>query len=165
MGTTSVLITGAAGFLGSRITVELAKTYAVTALDLREPDAALVSAAPGVRWERADIAEPEAVRAAFARHAQALGAPACVLHLAAFWHFGGGAERAGVCVRLTSGLVHHGGTETRRYGLITSSRMGQHAVKLRDLRASAVNLNSMFSVSPCLRGELEPPLGKRAEGL
>jgi len=89
MGAKNLIVIGAAGFLGSRIIVELARDHAVTALDFREPVAALRATAPVVRWERVDIAEPAAVLAAFNRHVAALGSPACVLHLAAFWHFGG----------------------------------------------------------------------------
>lgn len=89
MGAKSLIVTGAAGFLGSRIAVELARDHAITALDFREPSTALRTAAPAVRWERVDIAEPTSVLSAFKRHRDSLGPPACVLHLAAFWHFGG----------------------------------------------------------------------------
>jgi nucleoside-diphosphate-sugar epimerase len=83
-----LLITGAAGFLGSAITVELARKHRVIAVDVREPSEALRRAAPGVTWERLDIADPEAVTALFR------GLPGdphrldFLIHLAAFYHFG-----------------------------------------------------------------------------
>lgn len=83
-----VIITGAAGFLGSAITVDLARDHCVTAIDRREPGRALRQAAPGVTWERVDVAEADQVAAAFHRARSEHGRIDVVVHLAAFYHFG-----------------------------------------------------------------------------
>ena len=84
----AVLVTGAAGFLGSAVTVDLARDYRVAAVDVRRPTPALVAAAPAVLWLDADVGDAtalgEAVRAAAGR----LGAIDFVIHLAAYYHFG-----------------------------------------------------------------------------
>lgn len=89
MRSNSLIVTGAAGFLGSKITRELAQDHAITAIDYRLPSEALHAAAPSVRWVQADIADGEALGRAFAEHVRENGVPGWVIHLAAFWHFGG----------------------------------------------------------------------------
>jgi nucleoside-diphosphate-sugar epimerase len=89
MGQKVLLITGAAGFLGSAITVELSREHTVIAVDVREPSEALRRAAPSVVWKRLDIADPESVIALFrgirGNHRQL----DFLIHFAAFYHFGG----------------------------------------------------------------------------
>jgi nucleoside-diphosphate-sugar epimerase len=83
-----VIITGAAGFLGSAITVDLAHHYQVVAIDRREPTEILAAVAPGVIWQQVDIADENALADAFKKARQLLGRIDFVVHLAAFYHFG-----------------------------------------------------------------------------
>lgn len=87
-----VVITGAAGFLGSSITADLARKHSVVAVDWREPDASLLRAAPGVQWTKLDIAEASTVAAAFQDVKRSFGRIDVVVHLAAFYHFGADAH-------------------------------------------------------------------------
>jgi nucleoside-diphosphate-sugar epimerase len=82
------VITGAAGFLGSAITVDLSRDHKIIALDRREPGQALRRAAPEVTWEQLDVAEARQVAAAFQRTQSEHGRVDFVIHLAAFYHFG-----------------------------------------------------------------------------
>ncbi len=84
----TILVTGAAGFLGSAITVDLARSYPVVAIDRREPTDALIAAAPGVVWQQVDIADENALSGIFNRTRQRIGQIDFVIHLAAFYHFG-----------------------------------------------------------------------------
>ena len=83
-----VIITGAAGFLGSAVAVDLSRDHTVVAIDRREPSESLLAAAPDVVWHRADIAEPEAVEAIFRQTVAFVGRVDLVVHFAAFYHFG-----------------------------------------------------------------------------
>ncbi len=83
-----ILITGAAGFLGSAITIELSREHAVIAVDAREPSEALRRAAPGVVWQRLDIADSGSVGALFRSVRGDHGRLDFLIHLAAFYHFG-----------------------------------------------------------------------------
>jgi len=83
-----IVITGAAGFLGSAATVALARSHTVIAIDRRDPSLQLRHAAPDVRWHRLDIADREALRGAFRRARADHGHIDVVLHLAAYYHFG-----------------------------------------------------------------------------
>ena len=83
-----IVVTGAAGFLGSAITVDLARHYRVVALDRRKPSGDLLDSAPGAVWYQADIADPGAVASIFRRTKGSLGRIDFVLHFAAFYHFG-----------------------------------------------------------------------------
>ena len=87
-----VVVTGAAGFLGSSITADLARSHSVVAVDRREPDASLLRAAPGVQWTRLVIAEADKVAAAFQDVKRSYGRIDVVIHLAAFYHFGADAH-------------------------------------------------------------------------
>jgi len=87
-----VVVTGAAGFLGSSITADLARSHSVIAVDRREPDALLLHAAPGVEWAKLDIAEADEVAAVFQGAKRRLGRIDVVIHLAAFYHFGADAH-------------------------------------------------------------------------
>jgi len=83
-----VIITGAAGFLGSAITVDLAHHYQVVAMDRRKPTEALVAVTPGVIWYQVDIADESALAGIFKKARQLFGRVDFVVHLAAFYHFG-----------------------------------------------------------------------------
>ena len=83
-----ILITGAAGFLGSAITLALSREHAVVAVDAREPSEALRRAAPGVSWQRLDIADSASVTALFRSIKGDHGRLDFLIHLAAFYHFG-----------------------------------------------------------------------------
>lgn len=52
-----IMVTGAAGFLGSAVTVDLCRDCKVVAIDRRTPTGDLLRCAPGARGSRADIAD------------------------------------------------------------------------------------------------------------
>ena len=54
----TILITGATGYLGSALSVDLARDHNVVALYIRPPTKSLIDAAPGVRWEKGGVVEP-----------------------------------------------------------------------------------------------------------
>jgi len=83
-----VIVTGAAGFLGSAVTLELARDTAVIAIDHRAPSTALLKATGHVEWHQVDIANREALADVFQSTKRRLGRIDFVLHLAAFYHFG-----------------------------------------------------------------------------
>ena len=83
-----IIITGAAGFIGSSLAVELSGDHQVTALDRREPTHALRSSAPGVKWEKLDIADAVKVTSTFKKVKENFGRIDLVIHLAAYYHFG-----------------------------------------------------------------------------
>jgi len=84
----NILLTGATGFLGSAIMVDLAGDHRVLGVARRPPSAALHQASAGACWEQADIADAEAVRRMFAAARERLGTVDLVLHFAAFYHYG-----------------------------------------------------------------------------
>ncbi len=83
-----IVITGAAGFLGSALTVDLSRDHYVVAIDRRKPTGVLLRAACQTRWHQADIADSEALARTFQHARQSLGRVDVVLHFAAFYHFG-----------------------------------------------------------------------------
>jgi nucleoside-diphosphate-sugar epimerase len=83
-----VVITGAAGFLGSALTVDLSRDHCVVAIDRRKPSGALLTAACQTQWHQVDIADSEALARTFQHARQCLGRVDFVLHFAAFYHFG-----------------------------------------------------------------------------
>lgn len=83
-----VVVTGAAGFLGSALTVDLARDHCVIAIDRREPSQALRDSAPAVAWHHLDICDEVALAAVFQETRRRLGRIDFVLHFAAFYHFG-----------------------------------------------------------------------------
>jgi nucleoside-diphosphate-sugar epimerase len=85
----TAIITGAAGFLGSAMTTDLAGDFAFVAIDNREPSADLAAACPEVAWHRVDVADGGAVDAVFRDATKLLKRVDFVIHFAAFWHFGG----------------------------------------------------------------------------
>ncbi len=83
-----IFVTGAAGFLGSALTVDLAQDNTLVAVDLREPSPALRAAAPSATWHRLDIADQVALAGAMSDAQQRWGRVDLVIHLAAYYHFG-----------------------------------------------------------------------------
>ncbi len=83
-----VIVTGAAGFLGSAVTLELDRDAAVIAIDRRAPSTALLEATPHVDWHQVDIADRDTLAHVFQSTKRRLGRIDFVLHLAAFYHFG-----------------------------------------------------------------------------
>jgi nucleoside-diphosphate-sugar epimerase len=83
-----IVVTGAAGFLGSAITVDLSGDHHLLALDRRKPTDALLVAAPEVIWHQLDIADPQTLASVFHRTKQSFGRIDVVVHFAAFYHFG-----------------------------------------------------------------------------
>jgi nucleoside-diphosphate-sugar epimerase len=83
-----IIVTGAAGFLGSALTVDLARRHTVIAVDRREPSQALLDATKSVAWRRVDIGDERSLAAVFAETRQRLGRIDFILHFAAFYHFG-----------------------------------------------------------------------------
>ncbi len=83
-----IVITGAAGFLGSAIAVDLSRGHQVVALDRRKPTGDLLASTPGTTWHQADIADADAVAAIFRRTKGSFGRIDFLVHFAAFYHFG-----------------------------------------------------------------------------
>jgi nucleoside-diphosphate-sugar epimerase len=84
----AVIVTGAAGFLGSAISVELASCRPVVGIDRRDPAEALRRAAPDVAWYNLDIADGDSLDRAFRDIRHKYRGIDFVLHFAAFYHFG-----------------------------------------------------------------------------
>jgi nucleoside-diphosphate-sugar epimerase len=83
-----IVITGAAGFLGSALTVDLAGDFQIIALDQRVPSAPLQKTVPEVPWEIVDISKSEQVDAFFQDTIRRYGRVDFILHFAAYYHFG-----------------------------------------------------------------------------
>ena len=83
-----VVITGASGFIGSAVSLDLAKDFMVIAIDRREPSEHLRRAAPQIVWHVIDIADKGAVAEVFARTGNDFGQIDFVLHFAAYYDFG-----------------------------------------------------------------------------
>ena len=86
--TSNILITGAAGFLGSALTLGAQKEYKVFALDSRLPSPKLTHETPGTSWIQADIRDPAAMKSVFNQITSEFGPIKFVVHLAAYYHFG-----------------------------------------------------------------------------
>ena len=83
-----IIITGAVGFLGSAIAVDLSRDYKVVALDIREPGQYLLNTAPAITWITLDVSDAQQVGATFQQILGEYGRIDIVIHLAAFYHFG-----------------------------------------------------------------------------
>ncbi|MFV2068180.1 MAG: NAD-dependent epimerase/dehydratase family protein, partial [Pirellulales bacterium] len=83
-----IVVTGAAGMLGSAIVVDLARDHLVEAIDWRTPGQLLVEAAPQVGWHQADIGDRQDLEGALRQAKRRLGSVDVVLHFAAYYHFG-----------------------------------------------------------------------------
>ncbi len=83
-----VVITGASGFIGSAVCLDLAKDFLVIAIDRREPSDLLRRAAPEIIWHIIDIADNQSVLEVFVRTGNDFGQIDFVIHLAAYYDFG-----------------------------------------------------------------------------
>ncbi len=88
MKPTVVVVTGAAGFLGSATVVDLAADHCVIGIDRRAPSGPLLGATPGVEWQCFDVADAARVDACLKRARARHGRVDVVVHYAAFYHFG-----------------------------------------------------------------------------
>lgn len=84
----NIVITGAAGFIGSSLVIALSSEYRIAAIDQRKPSPDLINAAPEVRWLGLDISDAERVTQAFRNIKTEFRRIDFVIHLAAFYHFG-----------------------------------------------------------------------------
>jgi nucleoside-diphosphate-sugar epimerase len=83
-----VLVTGAAGFIGSSLVVTLSEHFQVIGLDKRRPSSALINAAKKVKWIELNIGDASEVNSAFKQAISDYGKIDFVIHLAAYYHFG-----------------------------------------------------------------------------
>jgi nucleoside-diphosphate-sugar epimerase len=83
-----IIITGASGFVGSSLVVELSKEYTIIGVDKRKPSPDLIAASTDVKWIELDIADISSVNIAFQQVKNEFGRIDIVIHLAAFYHFG-----------------------------------------------------------------------------
>jgi len=82
-----VLITGASGFIGSAVCIDLAKDFQVIAIDRRKPSEQLIKAAPQAIWHILDIADNQALSQVFMQTKNDFGQIDFVIHLAAYYDF------------------------------------------------------------------------------
>jgi len=82
-----VVITGASGFIGSAVCIDLARDFMVIAIDRREPTEQLRRAAPQVIWHIIDIADNQAILKVFSQTKNNFGQIDFVIHLAAYYDF------------------------------------------------------------------------------
>lgn len=87
MAKSIVIITGAAGFIGSSVNIDLAKDFQVIAIDRRKPSDKLLQAAPRTIWHILDIADDQALSQVFAKTKKKFGRIDFVIHLAAYYDF------------------------------------------------------------------------------
>ena len=83
-----VVITGASGFLGSAVCIDLAKDFMVIAIDRREPSEQLRKAAPQTIWHILDIADNQAISEVLALTRKDFGQIDFLIHFAAYYDFG-----------------------------------------------------------------------------
>ncbi len=82
-----VVITGASGFIGSAVCVDLVRDFIVIAIDRREPTEQLRRAATQAIWHIIDIADNQAISKVFAQTRNDFGQIDFVIHLAAYYDF------------------------------------------------------------------------------
>lgn len=83
-----IIVTGAAGFLGSSLVVELTHDYKIVALDIRQPSADLRNSTPEVVWHKGDVSSAADVTGIFEKASAEFGQIEYIIHLAAYYHFG-----------------------------------------------------------------------------
>jgi len=84
----TILITGACGYLGSAICVDLARDSRIIAIDKRMPSQELRHAAPNVQWKLVDIADAISLNSAFLKNNSKKLKISYVIHFAAYYHYG-----------------------------------------------------------------------------
>jgi len=82
----SIVLTGASGFIGSALAVELQRHWRVVAIDRREHSPALKRATPNAEWHDCDIADQSKLAEIF-NDAGRRSSELIVVHFAAFYHF------------------------------------------------------------------------------
>jgi nucleoside-diphosphate-sugar epimerase len=82
-----VIVTGASGFIGSAVCIDLANDFLVVAIDRREPTLRLMGVTPQVLWHILDISDNLAVSELFAQIKIEFGRIDFVIHLAAYYDF------------------------------------------------------------------------------
>jgi len=80
----TILITGASGYLGSAISVDLARDHQVVGICRRDPPAAQRRAAPRAIWEKSEIIDIDCIETVFKRQRARGHHIDFVLHFAAF---------------------------------------------------------------------------------
>jgi nucleoside-diphosphate-sugar epimerase len=88
MNKPGVIITGATGFLGSRLVKRLNRDYRIFAIALRSPKEAGVFNGPGIHWFKVHIGHFDRLREVFS-HIREMGGADLLLHLAAHYDFTG----------------------------------------------------------------------------
>lgn len=83
-----MIITGAAGFLGSQLVRAFEPEYTIFALDRRPPETAKAPTGPGIHWFEVNISAAEALGAVF-QEIRARQPISIVLHLAGYYNFSG----------------------------------------------------------------------------
>ena len=86
--THTILITGASGYLGSAVSVDLASDHRVIGVYRREPCEKQRLAAPNAFWEKGDIADDNCLRLIFRRYASKEKRIDYIIHFAAFTDYG-----------------------------------------------------------------------------
>ena len=83
----TIIVTGASGFLGSAICVDLSSDCHVIGIDWRPPSDELAHRAGDTEWHRADIADHDRIHDLFRQIARDRSHVDYVIHMAAFYHF------------------------------------------------------------------------------
>jgi nucleoside-diphosphate-sugar epimerase len=83
-----VVITGASGFLGSAVCIDLVKDFTVIGIDCREPSEQLRKEAPETIWHILNIADTRAISEVFTQTKNKFGQIDFVIHFAAYYDFG-----------------------------------------------------------------------------
>jgi nucleoside-diphosphate-sugar epimerase len=84
----TILITGATGYLGSALCVDLCHDHNIIGLSLMLPSKRLVSAAPSVQWEKGDVVEPGCLSCIFKTSASQGNPIDYIIHFAAYTDYG-----------------------------------------------------------------------------
>ena len=82
-----IMITGAAGFLGSALALDLSRDHQIIGVDRRRPTEDLLRDTPGVWWRQTDISDQNAVAALFHEVGTELGRIDFVIHFAVYCDF------------------------------------------------------------------------------
>lgn len=85
---TTVILTGASGFIGRHLLEDLKNDHRIFAIARRSPQESKIPVHPNVAWIRADIGNENSINRAFREIASAGGAD-YLIHLAAYYDFSG----------------------------------------------------------------------------